>query len=49
MEQDYANRLQWFRQFKRTANVSSNIMVVGIDISKDKHHAFLEVPVAGHC
>ena len=44
MEQDYATRLEWFRQFKRTTSVSNNILVVGIDISKDKHYAFFGGP-----
>ena len=44
MNEEYANRLQWFRQFKEHINASKNTLVVGIDIGKDKHHAFLGTP-----
>ena len=44
MDTDYANRLGWFRQFKENINASANTLVVGIDIGKDKHHAFLGTP-----
>jgi transposase len=44
MNEDYANRLRWFRQFKEQINASANTLIVGVDIGKDKHHAFLGTP-----
>lgn len=44
MDANYANRLQWFRQFKEHINASKSTLVVGIDIGKDKHHAFFGTP-----
>jgi transposase len=44
MDADYANRSHWFRQFKEQINASTNTLVVGIDIGKDTHHAFLATP-----
>jgi transposase len=44
MDANYANRLQWFRQFKEHINASTSTLVVGIDIGKDTHHAFLGTP-----
>jgi len=44
MDANYANRLRWFRQFKECINASTNTLIVGIDIGKDKHHAFLGTP-----
>jgi transposase len=44
MDTSYANRLRWFRQFKEQINSSKNTLIVGVDISKDKHHAFLSTP-----
>jgi transposase len=44
MDADYANRLQWFRQFKEHVNASTSTLIVGIDIGKDTHHAFLGTP-----
>ena len=41
MDVNYANRLRWFRQFKEHVNASTSILIVGIDIGKDTHHAFL--------
>jgi transposase len=41
MDIDYANRLHWFRQFKGSAKMRKKMLIVGIDISKDKHHAFM--------
>ena len=40
MDENYANRLRWFRQFKEHVNASANTLIVGIDIGKDTHHAF---------
>jgi transposase len=44
MDANYANRLQWFRQFKDTIRASQKTLVVGIDIAKDRHHGFLGTP-----
>jgi len=44
MDAKYANRLRWFRQFKEQINSSQKTLIVGIDIAKDKHHAFLGTP-----
>lgn len=44
MDNDYANRLHWFRQFKQDAKSALPILVVGIDIAKSKHHAFFGAP-----
>ncbi len=44
MDKNYFNRLQWFRQFTRTAIGSRNILIIGVDIAKNKHHAFFGTP-----
>jgi len=44
MNESYANRLRWFRQFKEHINASKDTLIVGIDIGKDTHHAFLGTP-----
>ena len=44
MDADYANRLRWFRQFKEHVHASTSTLIVGIDIGKDTHHAFLGTP-----
>ncbi len=44
MDANYATRLQWFRQFKQHVNASASTLIVGIDICKDRHHAFLGTP-----
>ncbi len=41
MDADYANRLRWFRQFKESVRSSTRTLIVGIDIGKDTHHAFM--------
>jgi len=41
MDANYANRLRWFRQFKENINASAHTLIVGIDIGKDTHHAFM--------
>lgn len=41
MDQDDGSRLREFRQLKREIRGSSDHMVVGIDIAKDHHVAFL--------
>ena len=44
MDSEYANRLHWFRQFKQTIKSADPILLVGIDIGKDRHHAFFGTP-----
>ena len=44
MDANYANRLRWFRQFKESINASAHTLIVGIDIGKDTHHAFMGTP-----
>ena len=44
MDVDYANRLQWFRQFKDRIQGCSKTLIIGIDVAKDKHHAFFGTP-----
>jgi transposase len=41
MDKEYATRLAKFRQFKAKAQSSNDILIVGIDIAKAKHHAFM--------
>ena len=33
-------RLEEFRQFKKEVRKSAEYLIVGIDVAKDKHHAF---------
>jgi transposase len=33
-------RLEAFRQFRREVRGSTEYLVVGIDVAKDRHHAF---------
>jgi transposase len=44
MDRDYANRLQRFRQFKQSVASSNDVLIVGIDVSKNRHHAFFGTP-----
>ncbi len=44
MDANYATRLSWFRQFKEHINGSTHTLIVGVDIGKDKHHAFFGTP-----
>ena len=41
MDKNYANRLHWFRQFKGSAKIRHKTLMVGIDIAKAGHHAFI--------
>ena len=41
MRQDYCTRLKAFRQFRSEIRGSGDYLIVGIDISKERHHAFL--------
>ena len=40
MKQDNATRYQQFCQFKIQIRASREYLIVGIDVAKDKHHAF---------
>jgi transposase len=44
MEQNHDTRLEKFRQLKREIRGSNRHLVVGIDIAKDRHHAFFGTP-----
>ena len=37
MDENYANRLNWFRQFKEKIKGSTKTLVIGIDVAKDSH------------
>jgi transposase len=41
MDKKNVNRIERFRQFKKQVRGSQEILIVGIDIAKSKHHAFL--------
>ena len=38
------NRLREFRQLKKVIRGSKDHLIVGIDIAKEKHHAFFGTP-----
>ena len=40
MEQTERNRLEEFRQLRKEIRHSEEYLIVGIDIAKDRHHAF---------
>ena len=40
MNETDANRIEEFRQFKKEIRGSREYLVVGIDVAKEKHHAF---------
>ena len=40
MNQEDRSRLEEFRQFRKEVRGSSEYLLVGIDVAKDKHHAF---------
>ena len=40
MEQTERNRLEEFRQLRREIRHSKEYLIVGIDVAKDRHHAF---------
>lgn len=44
MEHNDDSRLQEFRQLKREIRMSSEFLIVGIDIAKERHHAFFGTP-----
>ena len=41
MNEEDGNRLEEFRQFRKEVRGSSEYLLVGIDVAKDKHYAFL--------
>ena len=40
MNEEDRTRLEEFRQFRREIRKSAEYLIVGIDVAKDKHHAF---------
>ena len=40
MDKSDLGRIEWFRQFKKEIRGSTEYLVVGIDIAKEKHHGF---------
>jgi transposase len=40
MNQEDRSRLEDFRQFRKEVRGSSEYLLVGIDVAKDKHYAF---------
>lgn len=41
MRQDHCSRLEEFRQFRSTIRGAVDYLIVGLDVSKERHHAFL--------
>jgi transposase len=41
MNEDELSRLREFRQLKKRIQGSDTHLIVGIDVAKDRHHAFL--------
>ncbi len=35
-----SKRLEWFRQFRSEVRGSNDYLIIGIDVAKEKHHAF---------
>jgi transposase len=44
MNGDDSIRLEEFRQLKKEIRGSKDHLIVGIDVAKDKHHAFFGTP-----
>lgn len=44
MDLEESNRLKEFRQLKKVIRGSKEHLIVGIDIAKEKHHAFFGIP-----
>ncbi|MEK6705064.1 MAG: transposase [Bdellovibrionota bacterium] len=38
------DRLEWFKQLKNSVRGSEKVLLVGIDVAKNNHHAFLGTP-----
>ncbi|MBA4419446.1 MAG: IS110 family transposase [Syntrophus sp. (in: bacteria)] len=45
MEQNYDSRLKEFRQLRRDIRGSREHLVIGIDVAKDRHHAFFGMSI----
>ncbi len=43
-----STRLESFRQLRKEIRGSNEHLIVGIDVAKDNHHAFLERPGGKH-
>jgi transposase len=41
MNEEKNNRVKEFRQLRKEIRGSSEYLIVGIDVAKEKHHAFL--------
>jgi len=41
MNEDELSRLKEFRQLKKQIQGSERHLIVGIDVAKDRHHAFV--------
>ena len=41
MNEDELSRVERFNQFKKLIRGSSKHLIIGIDVAKDKHHAFM--------
>ena len=41
MNEHELNRMAYFNQFKKDIRGSSEYLIIGIDIGKDKHHGFM--------
>ena len=44
MNEEDRSRVEDFRQFRRKVRGSREFLLVGIDVAKDKHYAFLARP-----
>ncbi|MDP2973312.1 MAG: hypothetical protein Q8P64_29515 [Deltaproteobacteria bacterium] len=45
MDELDSNRLEEFRQLRQEVRHSEEYLIVGINVAKDRHHAFFEKPV----
>ena len=44
MDEVNRNRLEEFRQLRQEVRHSEEYLIVGIDIAKERHHAFFGIP-----
>ncbi len=49
MDELDSNRLEEFRQLRQEVRHSEEYLIVGINVAKDRHHAFFEKPVGKAC
>ena len=47
MSREDRTRLEEFRQFRKEVRGSSEYLLVGIDVAKDKHYAFFGTEIKG--